>query len=622
MKNNAWNLNGRAWKTLWKMNPNFFRATFLRSVLTAITPYTTIYFSAQIINELAGNRNPQILLKWVLVTLSVTAVIACVSGVVNRWSNVESSSLFSQKQKVYIDKMMHLDYADIDRQSTYDLYSQIQQGDNWAGWGLATACGLYKKILTVTIQILFGICLCVSLFTSHVPESSSLHYLNSPLFAAGIILIMLLIAVISPLCTNKGESYFDKHAEDVLLGNRFFSFYGFMAHERNRAADLRMYQQQEHVCNVYIARDKAFKPGSPLANEAKGPMGLWNGVGKAISAVLTFVVYLFVCLKAWGGAFGVGSVTQYIGVATQLFMGIVGILEVYGIMKVNARYLKQTYNYLDMPNKMHQGSLATEKRSDRHYELEFQDVSFQYPDTDLWVLHHVNLKFNVGSRLAVVGMNGSGKTTFIKLLCRLYDPTEGRILLNGIDIRDYRYEDYISIFSVVFQDFKLLAMPLSENVAGSKNYNVEKVIDCLKKAGFESRVTALPKGLDTYLYKDLDKEGVDVSGGESQKIAIARAIYKNAPFIILDEPTAALDPAAEAEIYEKFDEIAGNKTAVYISHRLSSCKFCDEIAVFHQGEIVQTGTHAELVADLSGKYYELWSTQARYYKNEGKVPLS
>lgn len=532
---------------------------------------------------------------------------------------MESSSLFSQKQKVYIDKMMHLDYADIDRQSTYDLYSQIQQGDNWAGWGLATACGLYKKILTVTIQILLGICLCVSLFTSHVPESSSLHYLNSPLFAAGIVLIMLLIAVISPLCTNKGESYFDKHAEDVLLGNRFFSFYGFMAHERNRAADLRMYQQQEHVCNVYIARDKGFKPGSPLANDAKGPMGLWNGIGKAISAVLTFVVYLFVCLKAWSGAFGVGSVTQYIGAATQLFMGIVGILEVYGIMKVNARYLKLTYNYLDMPNKMHQGSLTTEKRSDPHYELEFQDVSFQYPDTELWVLHHVNLKFNVGSRLAVVGMNGSGKTTFIKLLCRLYDPTEGRILLNGIDIRSYRYEDYIGIFSVVFQDFKLLAMPLSENVAGSKNYDVEKVIDCLKKAGFESRVTTLPKGLDTYLYKDLDKEGVDVSGGESQKIAIARAIYKNAPFIILDEPTAALDPVAEAEIYEKFDEIAGNKTAVYISHRLSSCKFCDEIAVFHQGEIVQTGTHAELMADLSGQYYELWSTQAKYYKNDGSL---
>ena len=223
------------------------------------------------------------------------------------------------------------------------------------------------------------------------------------------------------------------------------------------------------------------------------------------------------------------------------------------------------------------------------------------------------MKFEIGKRLAVVGMNGSGKTTFIKLLCRLYDPTEGEILLNGIDIRKYNYAEYMNIFSVVFQDFKLFSLTLGENVASGSRIDREKVIDCLNKAGFSGRLAEMPNGIDTYLYTDYEKDGVNVSGGEAQKIAIARALYKDSPFIILDEPTAALDPIAEAEIYGKFDEIAGDKTAIYISHRLSSCKFCDEIAVFHEGAVIQQGTHASLVADESGKYYELWHAQAQYY---------
>jgi ATP-binding cassette, subfamily B, bacterial len=224
------------------------------------------------------------------------------------------------------------------------------------------------------------------------------------------------------------------------------------------------------------------------------------------------------------------------------------------------------------------------------------------------------LKFKIGQKLAVVGMNGSGKTTFIKLLCRLYDPTEGKILLNGIDIRKYNYKEYMTIFSVVFQDFKLFSLTLGENVAAKINYDEEEVKSALKKSGFYNRLSTMPEGLNTYLYKDFNKKGIIISGGEAQKIAIARAIYKNAPFIILDEPTAALDPIAEAEIYGKFNEITGDKTAIYISHRLSSCKFCDKIVVFHEGSVIQTGTHQELAADKSGKYFQLWTAQAQYYR--------
>jgi ATP-binding cassette subfamily B protein len=228
--------------------------------------------------------------------------------------------------------------------------------------------------------------------------------------------------------------------------------------------------------------------------------------------------------------------------------------------------------------------------------------------------------------MAVVGMNGSGKTTMIKLLCRMYDPTEGIITLNGIDIKKYDYDEYMDIFSVVFQDFNLFSFTLGQNVATSTDVEEQRAKECLDMAGFSERLSDMQKGLQTALYKDFDEDGVQISGGEAQKIAIARALYKDAPFIVLDEPTAALDPIAEFEIYSKFNGIVGGKTAclagrqaIYISHRLSSCRFCDDIAVFHEGELIQRGSHDALVADEGGKYHELWNAQAQYYSTTSEA---
>lgn len=259
-----------------------------------------------------------------------------------------------------------------------------------------------------------------------------------------------------------------------------------------------------------------------------------------------------------------------------------------------------------VPNSTYQGSLTTEKRSDRKYEIEFKAVSFRYPGTSTWALRHVSMKFDVGGRLAVVGENGSGKTTFIKLLCRLYDPDEGEIRLNGIDISKYRYDNYLALFSVVFQDFQLLAQPLGANVAAAEDYDRERAARCLEKAGFGARLAELLNGLDTCLYRDFEEDGVEISGGEAQKIALARVLYQDAPFIVLDEPTAALDPEAEAEVYTKFNDIVEDKTAIYISHRLSSCRFCDQIAVFDGGQVVQQGSHDQLIRE-EGKYQSLWN---------------
>ena len=609
----AWKLNLRAWGIWQKLCPQVFVSILLSSVVKAVTPYVTIFLSARIIDELSGARRPDQLLRWVVLTLACTAACALLQGVLTRWSNYAKGCAGQLDDQLYMDKMVALDYADVDRQAVFDLYAQIRQNENWAGWGIPKTISYFESFVTAVVQALGGVGLSVSLFLSPVPAGSGLAFLNHSLSAAAILGLMLLAAVVSPMCANRASRYWTDYAATVRLTNRILGFYPVLGMHRSRAADVRIYKQHENVCEPYLDQSNDFVPGSYISRLARGPMGLLNALSQCVSVALTALVYVFVCLKAWAGAFGVGYITQYVGAITQLFRGLSALLETMGQIRANGTFLQLNFEYLDIPNRMYQGSLTTEKRSDRKYEVEFRDVSFRYPDTDQWALRHVNIRFRVGSRLAVVGRNGSGKTTFIKLLCRLYDPTEGEILLNGIDIRKYRYDDYMRIFSVVFQDFKLLALPLGENVAGAAEYDRTRAEKCLKDAGFGDRLSAIPNGLDTWLYKDLTEDGVDISGGEAQKIAIARALYKDAPFLILDEPTAALDPIAEAEIYSRLNDIVEDRTAVYISHRLSSCKFCDEIAVFEGGQIVQQGSHDALLAEENGTYSTLWHAQAQYY---------
>ena len=468
-----------------------------------------------------------------------------------------------------------------------------------------------EKIVGGVASIAGAVTLTVSLFSQKVPEGSW-TMLNSGWLSALVIVLLLGGTILSPWLSAKSTAVNAKLWPYQNRYNRVWNTFATLHMSTSRCVDVRMYNQQELAAQA-MKDAQIYGRGSPACRIRYWEQAPLDTAATAVSVLLIGISYVFVCLKAWAGAFGIGSVTQYVGAVTNLCGGISELFRAMGDLPQNADYLYAIRDFMEIPNDMYQGSLPTEKRDDREYEVEFRNVSFKYPGSETYALHHVNMKFEVGSRLAVVGMNGSGKTTFIKLLCRLYDPTEGQILLNGIDIRKYKYDDYMNVFSVVFQDFQLVALPLGQNVAASAEYDRGKAEECLRMAGFGDRLNTMPNGLDTYLYKELDKNGVSISGGEAQKIAIARALYKDAPFIILDEPTAALDPIAEAEIYSKFNDIAGDKTAIYISHRLSSCKFCDEIAVFHEGAVIQQGTHAELVADEKGKYYELWNAQAQYY---------
>lgn len=605
----------RAIKLLYKAFPQFVVSLLTYQTWNALTPYIGIYFSAQIIAELTGAKDPKRLELLVLLALGAAAAASLITALLKKWYSTHEAGFWYYKTgRIFAGKMLDMDFANLDRTETSDALNTILQNQNNAGWGLTRIKMNMDTACSAIGTILGGIVLSVSLFATRVPESAGAYtVLNNPIFAVLMVAIMLLITYISQELYHKVAKYWAENADAHRLGNRLFSFWGFLGFKTEMAADMRMYSQ-EKMCERFTGdKTGVFNSNGIFAKYSRGKGGFLTIASAAVAVVYVGIVYGFVCLKAWAGAFGLGAVTQYIAAITQTTSGISSIFSVVSDTRNNAVFLQQVFDFLDMPNEMYQGSLTVEKRRDRKYEVEFRDVSFKYPGSRTYALSHVNMKFEIGKRMAVVGMNGSGKTTFIKLLCRLYDPTEGEILLNGIDIRKYNYAEYMMIFSVVFQDFSLFALTLAKNVAAGEIYDRARVLDCLDKAGFSDRLNSLPDGIDTYLYKDYNKDGINVSGGEAQKIAIARTLYKDAPFIILDEPTAALDPIAEAEIYEKFNEIVGDKTAIYISHRLSSCKFCDEILVFDEGAVIQQGSHEALVADHGGKYYELWQAQAQYY---------
>lgn len=286
-------------------------------------------------------------------------------------------------------------------------------------------------------------------------------------------------------------------------------------------------------------------------------------------------------------------------------------------IKIYGLYYDALNEYIHIPETLRDNQKLPIPISEQgDFVISFNHVSFQYPGQEIYAVKDINVEIHSGTKLSVVGENGAGKTTFVKLLCRLYDPTEGEILCNGVNIRNIDYDKYMAIFSAVFQDYKLFSFSIRDNIVLNDDANVsdEKVNQLLRKVGLYQKISRLPKGIYTNIYKEFDESGIEPSGGEAQKIAIARAIARDSKIVILDEPLSALDPKAEHEIFEQFEDMVQNKTAIYISHRLSSSRSCDSILVFQNGSIIEMGTHQELM-ESGGKYAELYLMQADPYKD-------
>ena len=295
---------------------------------------------------------------------------------------------------------------------------------------------------------------------------------------------------------------------------------------------------------------------------------------------------------------------------------VTGILQQASTLRQESLDLSSVQEYLHLPEpfRFEGGKPIPQGPS---YELRLDHVTFRYPGTDRVILHDIDLTIHPGEKIAVVGLNGAGKTTLVKLLCGFYDPDEGRVLLNGIDIREFNRQDYYRLFSTVFQESSILDITVAETVAQDVDHiDMDRVKDCIAKAGLTEKIESLPQGYDTHIGKNVYLDGVEFSGGQTQRLMLARALYKDGPFLVLDEPTAALDPIAENDIYQKYSEMTAGKSSVFISHRLASTRFCDRILFVNDGVIAEEGTHDQLLKK-GGSYAKLFDIQARYYQ-EGR----
>ena len=337
--------------------------------------------------------------------------------------------------------------------------------------------------------------------------------------------------------------------------------------------------------------------------------------------IVTFqelMIYIFLIYKVIKDNMPIGDFVMYTNSVTQ-FPGVFGAISgSYIRVRENGRYITHYRRFVNRPNHILSAGEPSRPVSNQvRHTVEFRHVSFKYPRTDTYTLKDINLTIDPGEKLSIVGENGAGKTTFIKLLLRLYDVSEGAILLDGHDIREYDYREYLNNIATVFQDYRIFAFSVKENVAlgMSDTATDESIWEVLHQGGIEGKIRSLPQGLSTHLSRQFSENGVSLSGGEQQKIALCRAIFKNAPIVVLDEPTSSLSPLAEYDVYKRFNEMVRDKTAIFVSHRLSSSQFCDKVALFDDGKILEYGSHHELLRQ-NGRYAAMFNLQASYYREE------
>lgn len=391
-----------------------------------------------------------------------------------------------------------------------------------------------------------------------------------------------------------------------------------VARDFSFAKDIRLFSLQKMLMNKQRSVNKE---QLDLTIKAKNQWIKNELVSRILTLILNGVLYGYMIKAVLYDGMSIANFSFYVLSAISFNLNVTNMLNSFSTFKNCSDQVNDFRTFMELPGAS-DGKTRKPLPKMNSYEFVFENVSFSYPGTDSFALENLNLTLHAGKRLAVVGLNGAGKTTFIKLLLRIYDVTRGKILLNGVDIREYDKKEYYKLFSPVFQNVEIFAFPISENISMNKpeNTDIELTKECIERAGLGDKIKKYPKGLDTQLLKVLYEDGIDLSGGEKQKLALARALYKNAPVIVLDEPTAAMDALSENRLYMDFDKLIAGKTSVYISHRLSSTRFCDAVAMFEGGRMTEYGTHENLM-ELDGSYAKMFHVQAQYYteqKEEGE----
>ncbi|MCR5835575.1 MAG: ABC transporter ATP-binding protein/permease [Lachnospiraceae bacterium] len=585
---NAWKIMKYFSKIAWKEKKSYFLFYTIVFIISIIEPFIHIFGIKWLVDGVVSENKKEIIVAALL--LSVGKVVLSTTGKVLSDKMATCADLIDRKVHMMInDTSMKLRFADTEDPVVLDQMKKANNGYDQVGYsGIA-----YVFInLVGNIIVLFGV--------------TYLIVDGSVILLAIIITSFLISSYFNGKIAKINYEYFPKIADKErgvdYITNKLTTYqYG---------KEIRLYDAADMILDRHRKLTKDI-----VDNEKNKFYDILHirRVYQVLNNLLTGLVYAVLAIEAVMGKVSVGDFSG-LSSAVGTFRGALdGIIGSFFQMQNSAKILGYVIDYFEMADVSNEG---TELIVDEHRQpvIEFRNVSFKYPRTDSYVLKNINVKITPGEHIAIVGENGAGKTTFIKLLCRLYQPTDGEILLDGVNINTYRFDEYIKILSVVFQDFKMLAFSFRENIAAGQNSDDEKIMEYCRVSGVEKRIETAPKQLDTAMYKMFEEDGIEPSGGEAQKLAIVRALYKNAPVIILDEPTAALDPISEYQIYSTFNTMVDNRTAVYISHRLSSCKFCDRILVFADNTIIEEGSHDKLMNNENGLYYKMFTVQAQYYK--------
>ena len=570
----------------------------LGAFMDGALPFVAIWLSAMLLDALYAGRPAAEMMAWALAGAGLSLVMASLRHFATRQKNIMWWGMQHRLAEPLMRKTMEMDYGLTESARVRALRARQDEYRKKERDVFERFLEQLELFLTACVRLVFSLVTVWPFFAGQLwgGKNGQTDGRGTGLFtllAAAALIGSLLLNHWSVRRQGKRKGAIHREHEDENRLNDYMMDEVVLSTEAGK--DIRIFHQQKMMESYGNQMNHNWRRMTlqHAANDVRhfGMQGL-------LSSCVGGIVYLYVAFCAWIGSISIGNVVRYAGAVQQCIQAMTDLLASWNQMHYDRR---QVDEYLE------------EKRRDGRFLVEFRNVSFRYPESDRYAIRNLNVKLEIGERMALVGRNGSGKTTFVKLLCRLYDPTEGTILLNGVDIRKYDEQEYRRLFSVVFQDFQIFSFALGENIAGSAQVDEERAMDAIRRAGLERLYQKMPDGLATMINRDFSDTGMEISGGEAQKLAMARAIYKDAPFVILDEPTAALDPIAENEIYTGFHEIIGNKTALFISHRLSACRFSKEILVFENGNVVQRGSHEEL-AEQEGLYRRMWQAQAQYYQ--------
>ena len=495
------------------------------------------------------------------------------------------------------DKLLSMNYQMLEQPHILDLHQRASNalGGNWQGFE-----GMMNRVYVVAAQVV-----------TMIVTASTIIVLDP----------RLLLVLTAAMLVNYGSQRWSirddkKHFWDATsTTRRQMSYMERCTQDFDYAKDIRLFSLKPWL----LKKQKGIL--ADYRKKYNRSRNFWlrhSYIYCSTSLIASAVMYYILITQVMQESVSIGDFTLYLGMCGAFSQALSDFYDNFGQLQFASNMVDDLRTFMDLEVEKEEDCLDIGVLGDT-FHFEFRDVCFRYEGAKEDTIRHLNLSFPAGQRLAVVGLNGAGKTTFIKLLLRLYDVTGGEILVNGYNIKRFHRKDYYRLFAPVFQNVELFAFPLAENVSMKEPERTdrERALACLLQAGMEEKINSLEKGIDTEILKVLHEDGVDLSGGEKQKLALARALYKDAPVIVLDEPTAALDALAEYELYQNFDKMMEGKSAVYISHRLSSTRFCDRIAMFMDGRIVEYGTHEELLAK-QGEYARMFEVQAQYYEKDGK----